>query len=610
MHIQRLCAVFLLSGLPPAAADEEIIRLDPVVVTATRTPETADETLASVTVVDRQEIERLQARTVADALRGIPGLGISNSGGPGQPTSFFLRGSDSDHVLVLIDGVKVGSPTLGVAPFQDFPIDQVERIEVVRGPRSSLYGSEAIGGVIQIFTRKGGGPLTPRASLGGGSYGTTNASMGLSGGGEQGWFDLSGRFEDSSGFNACTGKPFVGGCFVDQPDRDGLSNRAGHVRAGYRFQDLAELDLHWLRSGTHTDYDGGPFGGNRSQTNQQIAGGKLVGHPLPDWTLTLSGGRSWDDLQVFFEQHFVDRFDTTRDTLSWQNDIQLGDDQLLTAGLDWQNDRVDSTLDYTLDARRNRGLFTEYQGGFGNHSIKLSARHDHNEQFGGHHSGDLAWGYRLSNDWRLTASYGTAFKAPTFNDLYYPFFGNPNLEPETSQSLEIGISGGMEDGAWSLNLYQTRIEELIAFDAVALHPANIDTARIRGIEAVLSARVQGWDLNTNLTLLDPVNRSSGPNQGNQLPRRPRQSLRLDLDRSFGDLSLGGTLYAVGQSFDDLANRFVLDPYLRVDLRAEYRLGAALCLQARLENLLDADYETAAFYNQPGRALYFTLRYAP
>ncbi len=610
MRTLCLFLVLLLPGLPSVAASEEVTPLDPLVVTATRTAETADETLASVTVIDRQEIERLQARSLADALRGIPGLTIANSGGRGQPTTFFLRGSNSGHVLVLIDGVKVGSPTLGIPSLQDLPIEEIERIEVVRGPRSSLYGSEAIGGVIQIFTRKGGGPLTPRATLGGGSYGTVNGSLGLAGGGENAWFDLGGRLERSNGFNACNGEPLVGGCFVDQPDSDGYRNAAGHARAGYRFGDAAELDLQWLRTHADTHYDGGPFGGNRSSGVQQVAGGKLLWHPRGDWTLSLSGGRSWDNLDVYFQGDFLDRFDSTRDTLSWQNDFTLGPDQVLTAGIDWQNDQVDGTLDYSVTARRNRGLFTQYQGGFGDHQVKLSARHDHNEQFGGHNSGDLAWGYRLGNGWRLMASYGTAFKAPTFNDLCYPFFGNPNLQPETSQSLELGIAGDLESGSWSLNLYQTHIDDLIAFDALALQPANIDAARIRGVEAVLALRLLGWDLSTNLTLLDPENRSSGPNRGNQLPRRPQQSLRLDLDRVIADWSLGGTLYAVGQRYDDLANRIQLDPYLLVDLRAEYRLSDALSLQGRIENLLDSDYETAAFYNQPGRAFYLSLRYAP
>ncbi len=610
MRIQLLSLALLWSSAPLYAAGEAPTELATLVVTATRTAETVDETLASVSVVDRAEIERLQARSVADALRGIPGFAIANSGGRGQPTSFFLRGSDSDHVLVLIDGVKVGSPTLGPAPFQDFPIDQVERIEVVRGPRSSLYGSEAIGGVIQIFTRKGGGALAPRLSVGGGRYGTANGSLGLSGGGESGWFDVSGRVEDSGGFNACNGEPGVGGCFVDQPDRDGYRNAAGHARAGYRFGDLGAVDVHWLRSKTDTEYDGSAFGGNRSATLQQVAGGKLVMNPRPDWTSTLGAGRSWDNLDVSFEGDFVDRFDTTRDTLTWQNDLSLGEDLLLTAGIDYQRDQVDSTLDYAVDSRRNRGFFAEYQAGLGAQRITLSARHDHNDPFGGHNSGTAAWGYSLGNGWRLSASLGTAFKAPTFNDLYYPFFGNPNLDPETSRSAELGLAGELGAVSWSLNLYQTDIDDLIAFDALVQRPANIDAARIRGLEAVVTTAIAGWDLKANLTLLDPGNRSAGPNQGNLLPRRPEQSLRLDLDREFGNISLGGTLYAVGRRYDDLANRFELDPYCLVDLRAEYRFSSALGLQGRLENLFDTHYETAAFYNQPGRGLYLTLRYTP
>jgi len=610
MRIHLLATALLLSSLPVSSLAGDPAELEPVIVTATRTAQTEDQTLASVTVIDREDIERMQARSVPDALRGIPGLSISNSGGRGQPTTFFLRGTDSDHVLVLIDGVKVGSPTLGPAPFQDYPIDQIERIEVVRGPRSSLYGSEAIGGVIQIFTRRGGGPVAPRLTVGGGSHRTANGSFGLSGGGDDGWFDASVRFEDSDGFNACRGEPLVAGCFVFEPDRDGYRNVAGHARAGYRFGDSAEVDLHWTRSETDTEFDGSEFGGNESSTLQQVAGAKASLSPLQDWSLTLAAGRSWDQLDVSFNGSFLDTFDTTRDTLSWQNDLYLGTDQILTAGIDYQDDRVDGTVDYAVRSRSNTGVFGQYQGGFGHHRIKTSLRYDDNEQFGGHTSGDGAWGYTLSNGLRLSASYGTAFKAPTFNDLYFPFFGNPDLDPETSRSAEVGIAGAWGDTHWSVSLYQTDIDDLIAFDAIVQAPANIDRARIRGLEASGTTRVASWDLSANLTLLDPKNRSSGSNAGNLLPRRPQQTFRLDLDRALGRLRLGGTLFAAGRCFDDFANRVRLDPYALVDLRAEYDFTESLRLQGRIEKLFDEDYETAAFYNQPGRSFYLTLRYQP
>jgi len=604
-------AILLLAAIPSFATAQDGVVTDPVIVTATRTAETASETLASVTVVTRADLERRQARSVPDALRGIPGLAISNTGGPGKATSFFLRGTESDHVLVLIDGIEVGSATLGTTPFQNLPIAEVERIEVVRGPRSSLYGSEAIGGVIQIFTRRGGGDLTPRFSVGAGSYNSASVSGGLSGGGEQAWFDLSGSFEDTDGFDACRGRSFpFAGCGVEEPDDDGYQRHALAARGGYRFGDLAKIDVHWLRTESETEYDGSIFAGNESKDLQQVLGARLALTPLAQWTTSLSGGRSWDESRVFFDGLSVNEIETRRDNLSWQNDIGIGTDHLAVLGLDYQQDSISSDLAYAEDSRDNTGVFGQYLGTIGANDVELSLRHDDNEQYGGQTTGSAAWGYRFGNGTRLTASYGTAFRAPTFNELYYPGFGNPDLEPEESASVEVGLSGTTALLDWRLNLYQTDIDELIAYDPVLWAPANIDSARIRGLEAVGTAQVFDWDVDANLTWLDPENRSSGPNKGNLLPRRPEQTFRLDLDRTYGRFGLGGTVFVAGRRFDDPANRVRLDAYTLVDLRVEYALSRALRLQGRLENLFDEDYETAAWYNQGERAVYLTLRYQP
>ncbi len=599
-------AALLLLGSPSAFAAE----IDPVIVTATRTAQTADETLSSVTVITRKEIERRQAQSVQDLLRGVPGVDIANNGGPGKATSVFLRGTESDHVLVLIDGVKVGSATLGTTAFQDIPVEQIERIEIVRGPRSSLYGSEAIGGVIQIFTRKGGGPLKPFFSIGGGSYQTYNASAGVSGGGERGWFSLNASGIDTEGFNACNGKPSPGGagCFTTEPDKDGYRNLSGSLRAGYRFDNGAEVDVHALRAEGKNEFDGSFV--NESESVQQILGSTLRFSPADIWHITLTAGRSRDESDNFKDGTFKSRFDTERDTLSFQNDLSIATDHLLTVGADYQDDRVDGTTAYAVSSRDNTGLFTQYQGRFGAHDVQLSLRRDDNEQFGTRHTGGAAWGYALNEGLRLTASYGTAFKAPTFNELYFPGFGNPNLRPEESDSIELGLSGKATWGHWSLNAYETRINDLIAFDASTFAPANIDQARIRGMEAMLGTRLGNWDLNANFTLLDPENRSGGANDGNVLPRRARQSLRLDADRDFGRYRLGATLLAAGKRYDDLANTRSLSGYATLDVRAEVALAKDWRLQARVENLLDKDYETAAFFNQPGRSLYLTLRYQP
>ena len=581
---------------------------DPVVVTATRTAQTVDETLASVTVITRQDIERQQATSVPDVLRGVPGVGIANNGGPGKVTSVFLRGTDSDHVLVMIDGIKVGSATTGTAAFEHIPIEQIERIEVVRGPRSSLYGSEAIGGVIQIFTRRGGGGLTPFANIGAGTYSTTNAAAGVTGGGDNGWFNLSANRLDTDGFNACRGDPLLGGCFTNEPDKDGYRNSSVAARAGYRFGARLEVDVSALQAKGEDEFDGGFQ--NRLRSTQQVLGSRVRFSPSAPWNITLAAGRSRDELDVFNDDSFTGKFNTKRDTLSLQNDVSIGANQIVTAGVDYQDDRVDSTTAYTENARDNTGVYAQYQGGFGAHDVQASVRHDNNEQFGNEITGSTAWGYALGNGLRLTASYGTAFKAPNFNDLYFPGFSNPDLEPEQSRSAEIGVRRGGEAHHWAVNLYQTEIDDLIAFDAATFTPVNVSEARIRGLETIVGTRVQGWKANATLTLLDPENRSEDANRGNVLPRRAEQSLRFDLDRELGKYTIGTTLFAEGRRFDDLANTRRLGGYTIVDLRGEYAFAKDWRLQARIENLFDKDYETAEFFNQPGRGYYITLRYRP
>jgi vitamin B12 transporter len=607
------CAAALaLAALPCSVAQaQDATELDPVVVTATRTPEPAAQTLASVTVIDRAEIERRQARSVPDLLRGLAGVSVSASGGPGQPASVFLRGTDADQVLILIDGVKVGAATLGSIQLENLPIAQIERVEVVRGPRSSLYGSEAIGGVIQIFTRKGGGALAPRVSVGAGAYGTATGSLGLSGGGDQGWFNLGGSLEQTDGFNACNGRPDpFAGCGVFEPDGDGYQNRSVSARGGYALHERAEIDVHLLRTDNAVDFDGGPFSGNSARSAQQVLGASARLKPFDPWTLTLAAGRYWDEYRAYYQGAFLDRFDTDRDTLSLQSDLALTQSQLLSLGIDHQEDRVDGTIDYAEDSRDNTGVFGQYQGRWGGLDAKLSLRQDDNEQFGTQGTGSAALGYALPAGVRVTASYGTAFKAPTFNDLYFPFFGNPDLDPEQSRSAELELAGNLSEGLWSLSLYQTDIDDLIAFDPFTFQVANIDESRIRGLEAATRWGLGDWTLGGSLTLLDAVNRSGGPNDGNLLPRRAQQSVNLDLDRRLGPWLLGARLDWVGRRFDDLANSVRLDPYTLVSLRAEFALSDSLRLQGRIDNLLDEDYETAAFYNQPGRGFYLTVRYEP
>ncbi len=610
MKLRLMPTAMLLLGPYPIYAADNTAPLDTVIVTATRTVQTVDESLASVTVITRQDIERQQAQSVQDVLRGTPGLSIANNGGLGKQTSFFLRGASSSQVLVMIDGVKVGSATSGMAAFQDYPIDQIERIEIVRGPRSSLYGSEAIGGVTQIFTRKGGGALSPSFSVGGGSYNTFKTSASISGGGERGWFNAGVSGMNSGGFNACNGKPSPGGagCFTVEPDKDGYNNKSATLRGGYRFGSLGEVDLHWLGTEGRVHYDGSFQ--NESKSAQQVYGGRLFLKPVDGLNLSLAAGRSQDNSDNFKDSIFSSRFNSERDTVSLQGDLSIAAHQLLTAGFDYQNDRVDSTAIYNVTSRDNKGLFTQYQGAFGAHDVQASVRRDKNQQFGEKNTGGLAWGYAIDKQLRITANYGTAFKAPTFNDLYYPGYGNPNLKSEQSRSIELGLRGTPTWGSWSAHIFRTAVTDLIGFDPTTYATVNIDSARLRGVESTVATQLAGWHMSTSLTLLDPENRASGDNNGKVLPRRAEQTLRVNLDRGFGHYRAGATLFAEGRRFDDLANTRTMDGYATLDLRVERAFAKNWLVQARVANLFDKRYETASYYNQAGRNFFITLRYQP
>ncbi|MFA9440021.1 TonB-dependent vitamin B12 receptor [Uliginosibacterium sp. sgz301328] len=605
MKYPLLPAAVLLGATQASMAQRAPQQLDPIIVTADRVARTADETLASVTVITREDIERQQAVSVPDALRGVPGVTLSNTGGRGKATSVFLRGTNSDHTLVLIDGMKIGSATTGAAALQDLPIELIDRIEVVRGPRASLYGSEAIGGVIQIFTRKGGTPdggWRPTFSIGGGSRSTGEVAATAAVGTDKAWLNAGISADTTNGINACEGTS--SGCFANEPDRDGYNNQSYNLRGGYRFSRSLDADVQFMQAHSNNEFDGGFQ--NHSTNVQQVASATLRYHPVDLWKSSLTVGQTQDRSKSYYYSDFASRFLTRTDQVSWQNDFAINNDHMVTVGLDYQNDHVSSDTAYTVTSRDNKAIFAQYLGSFGASDVQLSARNDDNEQFGNHATGSAAFGYTFSPALRLTANVGTAFKAPTFNQLYYPGYGTPDLKPEKSKSFELGASGKFaQTSNWSLNAYQTQVDDLIAGYPLA----NIAKARIRGVEATLGTQLAGTQFTLFATYVDPKDDSGGANDGKLLPRRPKQSARLDIDHDFGRWSLGGSLYGAGKSYDDAANKTKLGGYGTVDLRAEYELTKTWRVQGRIENLFDKRHQTAYYYNQPGFGAFITLRYA-
>ncbi len=622
-----LAATAAESPSPGSADAANPETLDTTVVTATRTAITVDDALAPVTVITRADIERLQPVSLIDLLQGLPGITMVQSGGIGQQTSLFLRGTNSTHTLVLIDGVRIGNVNAGLAAFEQIPVEQIERIEIVRGPRSSLYGADAIGGVIQIFTRHGqrDGSITPSLSVTGGSHGFAGSQAGLSGGDSHLWYNVSLGGEYTSGFPACKmGAAEAGaGCFVDDPRDDAYRNWNGAANAGYRWDDGTELAFTWLRSKSDVEYAGSPYGGNLAVNGQEVAGARLSFSPLEAWKITLNAGQSRDNSTTYYQGDYYGQYyprtptgyaDSRRNQASWQNDIALADNQLLTVGVDYQQEHISSATGYLDSNRGDTGTYAQYQATFGQNELQLSARHDHNDQFGNHNTGAIAWGYAFDHGLHLSASYGSAFHAPTFNDLYYPPFGgipsaNPNLRPETSRNAEVDLTQKQDGWNWGLSVFQNRISDLITLDA-NYYPMNVSSARIRGLEAQGGVNLDGWQVQGYLTLLRPKDDDGGPNDGNLLPRRPEQSFRVDADRSFGAFGVGASFYAAGKRYDDLANQHRLGGYSTTDLRASYAFTADWKVEARLANVFDRQYETAYYYNQPGRTFYLTLRYSP
>ncbi|NOX75279.1 MAG: TonB-dependent receptor [Gammaproteobacteria bacterium] len=582
--------------------------MKPIVVTATRHAQTVDDSLASVTVITREDIERSQAVDLQELFTGKMGIDIISNGGRGQPNSLFIRGTNSTHVLVLIDGVKVGSATLGSVSFQHLPISQIDRIEIVRGPRSSLYGSEAIGGVIQIFTRKGKKGFSANESATIGRYRSTQISAGVSTGNDDTTLSMQFGYDKTNGFNAQKG---------NNPDDDGYLNTSISAAFSHKFNNKISLDTRFLRAEAETEYDSWvPATDYESRDIQQTATAKLKYTPAPEWEITAGLDQGRDESQQIENGLKVNHFNTVRDRVYLQNDITLSDNALFMIGIDRQTDSVSSNIDYAETSRDNTGVFLQHQWLMEKTDILFAVRNDNNEAFGNEATGNIAWGYRLNSTIRFLASYGTAFKAPTFNDLYYPTSGNPNLSPEKSASSEIGISGAPHWGNWNVNYYRTTIDDLINW-ACAINcndtdfsndiwqPSNVDKARIRGLEAGVSTHFQTWRMASSVSLVNPEDVSTG----NKLQQRAFRTTRIDIDKDIGKFSAGITIIYQGFRYADTTNSDRLNGYGLINLRANYTISKQWTFRLKLDNLLANNYELKRSYNTAGRSAFATLSYS-
>ncbi|MCY4228950.1 MAG: TonB-dependent receptor [Gammaproteobacteria bacterium] len=567
-----------------------------IVVTSSRAAETVDETMAPVTVIGREEIDRSGGKSVDDILSRVPGLVVISNGGRGSTSSIFLRGTSSTNVLVLVDGIKIGSATSGATSLEHIPLSIVEKIEVVRGPRSSLYGSEAIGGVIQIFTRQGGEALRPLLAISSGSHDTYDVEAGVSGSHDDVRYSLHAVTEETRGFNFRKN---------NNPDMDGYQNQSLNLKGGVNISDHVDLSSGLTLSDNETEYDG--FSSTSDYESKALL---RTFHVRGDWTVndsihgSLTLSESADKRDVFVNGSFSNRYNTRKQQVSWQNVLDWTKHRVVS-GIDFIEDEVESTTKYDANQRDNVGYFALIRSNFNAVDVEASVRLDDNEQYGEKTTGSLAFGRDIHEVWRLTGSYGTAFQAPTFNQLYWPDAGDPDLSPEESSSVDIGIALRKANAEVSANVYRTEIENMIA----GWPPSNIDKALITGLEVGFKASYRNMDVNGSLTLQEPLN-NSGINRNKQLRRRAKQLAFLDVSQNFDPWEAGISLHYQGKSYDDAANKNRVDGFGRVDTRLTRLFKQHWNLELKINNLFDEDYETIQGYNQDGRNFLITLRYSP
>jgi vitamin B12 transporter len=572
--------------------------LEPVVVTATRTESPAGEVLASVDLVWRDDLVRMPAADLGDALRFVPGVEVARLGGPGQQTSLFLRGTESNHVLVLVDGLRMNPGTIGTAAIQNVAPEFVERVEVVKGPRSTLYGSDAIGGVINIITRRGAGQ-GDSVQAGYGDYDTRSASFSAGIGDERAEASIAASWLESAGFPIRSG---------DDTDR-GYENTSfnAYARAGAGPIDLS-LSA-WYASGTseYSDFFVTPVDQDFENTALALTAAFA---PTEAWSSKFTVAHAIDDLE---QNQSADFLDTKRNTVDWQNDFAVADAHTVTAGVLWQDERADAEsfgAPYAADTTTSQ-LYLQDQAEFGSHRLLLGAAYTDHETFGGHATWNAEYGYAFGTGSLVTVAAGTAFRAPDATDLY-GFGGNPDLEPEESQSFEASWRQAIgERQSFSLTAFRNDIDELIEF--VVVNPdtfegenRNVAKARIEGIEAAWQYDGERWVARAGATLQDPRDRTTDA----RLLRRARENYTAAIARRFGDgHELAIDLLYAGERRDfGFPAQTVLPAYWLANLSARVALSERFTLVARVENLFDEDYELASGFNTMGQSFFGALRY--
>lgn len=632
----NLFAALLPTLFTLSANAEQSAQLESVLVTATRTETRINSILSDITVVSREEIQSAPQTSLPELLATLPGIQVANAGGRGSSNSLFIRGTNSEHAVVLVDGQRVSSATLGTTSLEHIPLELIDHIEVVRGPASSLYGADAIGGVIQVFTKRGEGAPAPSLSLAYGRYNTTIGSAGYGGKIGDTRFDIRAGWEDSQGFS--TYRNAVGGMYDPyNPDKDAYQNTNLSANVSHRISNTLELGAQVLKISAEKHFDQANCDSfyssctatynNRLRQDLDSYSGFVRVKPADFWSSQLKIGQSRDRqrswrLDPSTSSEFVDRFTTTQDQASWQNDFSFGQAGKLLAAYDWRNERVDSTQTFTAHSRATNALVLGYQGWFGAHSLQTSARRDDIEGFDPHTSSSLAYGYEIVDGLRARASVGRAFHVPTFNQLYWPadpifyFKGNPNLRVERAYNREAGLSFERGNTQAGMSVFYNKVNDLINFASVPFPGLssyeNVGRATLKGISLTYAQTLGSWRLRSGFDYLD----ARDDNTGKALQKRVPRTANVDLSYRQASWEAGVQILGYSGHFNDNANSQWLGGYALTNLYATYRLQGNWSVFARGNNVLDRKYvavrdpNNGNDYSVPGASLFVGIRYEP
>lgn len=608
------CALLLSWSSQQVIAQE---RLAPVVVVGTREAEPESRSTADVVVIDSATIRRSTADSVEELLRREAGLQLVRSGGPGHSTGYFIRGASTNSTVVLVDGVRIGSASLGQAELEGLALSQIDRVEVLRGPGSSLYGADGVGGVVQIFTRRGEGP--PRATAGGAIGGYRSRQGDVSVSGAAGAFDYAASLGRESGRGVSAIRP--GDLYGNyNPDDDGYSRTAGSARLGWMPATGHRIGANVSESRLRARYDSAEypppdFSPDASpdfinRLSQRIVSADYRGTVAPWWTTTLQAANYRNDSTSGGDT--TSRFVTRRDQATWQQALRVGGEQQIVVAYEYLRERVGGDVYVDERSRRNQALLVGYSGRIASSSLQADLRRDDNSAYGGVTTGRLGYAWNFTPELKVRALVGRTFRAPTFNDLYYPGYGVSTVQPEKGRSAEIGVAWTGTSANASATLWRNDVTDLIAYQpdrtSCPADPAfdfgcagNVGRARLQGATLAAGARFGGLDLRANVDLLHAVDADTGV----RLARRAAHQERLAAGYTVGAYELGASLLVVGSRPDA---GVTLGGYGVVDLRAAWRFAPSWKLEAKLLNALDHRVEPLRDYQGLGRQAWIGVRF--